>query len=189
MSDFDTIFVGLGNPGISPIIRHNVGFLFLDYLNDRFGDGEWNSTKTYKFSRIRLGRWKVLLCKPYQNYNISGEAVSRALSDFDLIPQQISCIHDDVDLKFGSVRVKNGGSSGGCNGIKSIDSVLNTNDYNRIRVGIGRPAHGKVTGDWVCGDFPEEDLTLMHQLFIEMGDKLENISSVDVEGLRILNKK
>lgn len=189
MSNFDSVFVGLGNPGLSEIIRHNTGFLFLNHLNSTYGDGKWSDHGKYMFSHIRLGRWKVALCKPYENYNVSGVAVSECLKKIDLLPSQMVVVHDDVDLKLCSVRVKSGGGSGGCNGIKSIDAVLETNEYSRIRIGVGRPLHGKVTASWVCGDFTSADLEEMEKLYVYLDERLENISGLDIENLRILNKK
>ena len=189
MSNFDSLIVGLGNPGLSEIIRHNTGFLFLDHLNSKFGDGNWTDKGKYMFSHIRLGRWKVALCKPYQNYNVSGYAVADCLKDTNLVHEQMIVVHDDVDLKLCSVRIKSGGGSGGCNGIKSIDAVLETNEYSRIRIGVGRPVVGKVTAAWVCGDFTSSDLNEMEKLYVFMDERLENISGLDIENLRILNKR
>ena len=188
MCDNNYVLVGLGNPGLSDIIRHNTGFLFLDFLAEKYNT-KWVSEKYYKHCVITFNNNKITLVKPYENYNVSGNAVNDALYDCGLFVDNLIVVHDDVDIPFCSVRVKKGGSSGGCNGIKSIDEVLSTNMYSRIRIGIGRPESGKVTGDWVCGDFSSDELKELKILFAELEQKLSTMDNFDISSLRNIIKK
>lgn len=184
MSNTDFVIFGLGNPGLSRIIRHNTGFLMVDALANHY-KGEWKCNKKFHTCPITINGLNVTLCKPYEGYNISGLSVNDVLYDCGVETDKFAVIHDDVDLPLGTVRVKKGGSAGGCNGIKSIDEVLCTNQYYRMRIGVGRPETGKVTGDWVCGDFPEKDLTFLEEnIFKKIAKNMEKLSEFNIETFR-----
>lgn len=142
---------GLGNPGSRyEGTRHNVGFEVVDKLAQMHGD----EIKRRKFNAL-VGELKIadersLIVKPQTFMNESGRSVAAAALWHDLEPHQILVICDDLDLESGVVRVKRGGSSGGHNGLKSIIAALGTEEFPRIRVGIGRPEHGDSI-DYVLG--------------------------------------
>jgi len=155
------LIVGLGNPGEKyKLNRHNVGFLAVDYLIDEFQASKVSS----KFKGELFKSNDFLFLKPTTFMNLSGESV-RLVKDFYKIENEnIIVIHDDIDLKLGALRFKRGGSSGGHNGLKSIDSLIG-NDYYRIRIGVGRPAEKKEVVNYVLSDFSEEELECIKKNF------------------------
>ncbi|MBR6953161.1 MAG: aminoacyl-tRNA hydrolase [Campylobacter sp.] len=127
------LIVGLGNPGDEyKNTRHNVGFMLIDEL---LSNGEFDALGSSKFKGELYKKGSLLLLKPQTFMNLSGNSV-KAVKDF-YKPERIIVIHDDIDLKFGAMKFKFGGSSGGHNGIKSIDNLIG-NEYERIRIGVGR---------------------------------------------------
>lgn len=128
-----TLVVGLGNPGNEYLnTRHNVGFMLIDKL---LQDDDYINISNNKFQGELYKKGSLLLLKPQTFMNLSGNSL-KAVRDF-YKPEKIIVIHDDIDLKFGAVRFKNGGSSGGHNGLKSIDSLIGS-DYDRVRIGVGK---------------------------------------------------
>ena len=127
------LVVGLGNPGREyENTRHNVGFMLIDEI---VSDGFDTVGGSSKFKGELYKKGSLLLLKPQTFMNLSGNSL-KAVNDF-YKPERIIVIHDDIDLKFGALKFKKGGSSGGHNGIKSIDNLIG-NDYERIRIGVGR---------------------------------------------------
>lgn len=127
------LIVGLGNPGDEyKNTRHNVGFMLIDEL---VSDGFDTVGGSSKFKGELYKKGSLLLLKPQTFMNLSGNSV-KAVKDF-YKPERIIVIHDDIDLKFGAMKFKFGGSSGGHNGIKSIDNLIG-NEYERVRIGVGR---------------------------------------------------
>jgi PTH1 family peptidyl-tRNA hydrolase len=154
------VIVGLGNPGKQyEMTRHNVGFWAIDRLAD-----EWNIALTQgKFKGLigegRAGTEKVLLVKPMTYMNLSGECVGPLLHFYKLDPEEdLLVIYDDLDLPCGKIRLRMKGSSGGHNGMKSLIANLGTEEFKRIKVGIGRPAPGRKVVDHVLSTFPPEEL-------------------------------
>ncbi|MBP3207476.1 MAG: aminoacyl-tRNA hydrolase [Campylobacter sp.] len=128
------LVVGLGNPGDEyKNTRHNVGFMLIDELISGGGFDAVGSLSKFKGELYKKG--SLLLLKPQTFMNLSGNSV-KAVKDF-YKPERIIVIHDDIDLKFGAMKFKFGGSSGGHNGIKSIDNLIG-NEYERVRIGVGR---------------------------------------------------
>lgn len=153
------LIVGLGNPGTKyEFTRHNIGFLVIDkYLSkistteSRISSKDEQKSLTYK---TEIGGLPVLLVKPQTFMNLSGEAV-RGLMAFYKIPlNQLLVIHDDVDQNFLSMKFQKNSSSGGQNGINSIHQLLGTQDYTRLKLGVGRsPFTNQGTADWVLQKF------------------------------------
>ena len=163
------IVAGLGNPGTKYAkTRHNAGFLFLDYLYNNFNGKPVSETSLYSNAEIKIQRNKVELIKPLTFMNVSGEALKKAIGltksknkDFD-IACNLMVAHDDVDLEFGQIKIKDSGGDAGHNGIKSIITELNTDKFLRIRIGVGRPTDKKVgTADYVLDDFTKEEWDFM----------------------------
>ena len=153
------LIVGLGNPGNEyKLTRHNVGFMALDGIAP--ADAIWKKEKDALTTRMIIDGRRVILAKPQTFMNNSGVAVA-ALMQFYKVPlENLTVIHDDMDLKVGTSREKIGGGSAGHNGIKSIDANCG-NEYRRIRIGIGHPRdfdNPMNPVDWVLGKFDAEQL-------------------------------
>ena len=151
------IIFGLGNPGAQYVgTRHNAGFELLDLIAEA-ADIEINKTK-FK-SMVGEGFWcgeKVILIKPMTYMNLSGEAVVAALNFYKPAADEWLVVYDDIDLKPGAIRIREKGSAGGHNGIKSIIGLTGSNEFNRVRIGVGGP-RGNVVSH-VLGKFtPEEE--------------------------------
>ena len=148
------LVVGLGNPGPEyEQSRHNIGFMVADRLIEQWGGrksdfrSKWNS----EVAQIEAFGQKIHLQKPMQYMNLSGGPVQRAATFFQLEPSQIIVIHDDIDLDFGRLKVKQGGGHGGHNGLPSISGQLGP-DYPRVRGRVGRPnVGGEAKGERVVG--------------------------------------
>jgi len=154
------LIVGLGNPGEKySLNRHNIGFLAVDYLIDEFQASKISSKKGELFKSNDF-----LFLKPTTFMNLSGESV-KLVKDFYKIPNNyIIIIHDDIDLKLGALRFKIGGSSGGHNGLKSIDNLIG-NDYYRVRIGVGRPERKEEVVNYVLSDFSKKELECITKNF------------------------
>lgn len=153
------LVVGLGNPGNEyNLTRHNVGFMAIDSIAP--DDAVWKNEKKALTTRFDFDGVRIILAKPQTFMNNSGESVA-ALMQFYKVPlENLIVIHDDMDLKVGTLREKTGGSSAGHNGIKSIDAHVG-NQYRRIRIGIGHPRdfNSPISpSDWVLGKFDAEQL-------------------------------
>lgn len=160
------LVVGLGNPGKKYALnRHNAGFMAVDEFVGRTDElSDWVAKKDLKclMSTGQLGENRVLAIKPTTFMNLSGEAVQAVAQFYKIHPSQVVVIHDELDIDFGQIRLRVGGSAAGHNGIKSVSQQLGSEDYGRIRLGVGpkRPARIK-SEDFVLQDFsPEEQAQL-----------------------------
>lgn len=134
------LVAGLGNPGAEYAgTRHNVGFMAADEIHRRYNFSPFRAKFSGLVAEGTIGGEKVYLLKPQTYMNLSGNSVKQAADFYKIPPEKIAVIHDDMDLPVGKIKAKNGGGSGGHNGIKSIDSQI-TPGYNRIRIGTGHPA-------------------------------------------------
>jgi len=150
------LIVGLGNPGAEYAnTRHNAGFMAVDFLAG--SDAVWKREKNY----LALKSDGVIFIKPETFMNLSGLAVSGAMAKYRIPLENVTVIHDDIDLPLGTVRVKTGGGNAGHNGLKSIDAAVGR-DYRRIRIGIGRPENKDYEiSDWVLGKFSKAELKII----------------------------
>lgn len=147
------LVVGLGNPGRAYARhRHNVGFMVVDALARAAAAG-FQSEHRGRFARTRVGDQPVALLEPLTYMNLSGEAVERAMVALAVPLGRVVVVHDELDLPFGTVRVKVGGGAGGHRGLRSIIERCGGGDFTRVRVGIGRPPEGATVVDWVLSDF------------------------------------
>lgn len=174
------LIVGLGNPGPRYLwTRHNAGFIVLDRFaalagiqlvkksfGGLYGEGEFKGNR-------------LLLLKPQTFMNLSGRSVAEALRFHKLNPADTIIIHDDLDIPFGQIKCKADGGHGGHNGLRSLHQELGGGGYNRLRVGIGRPARGDMA-DYVLTNFAKEELISLPQLVDGIVDALEMMI---VEGL------
>lgn len=152
------IIVGLGNPGNEYAkTRHNVGFMMVDALADHLNISLWKDKFNAKIAEGRIGTEKILLVKPQTYMNNSGEAVGPLMRWYKVAPEDIFVAHDDMDIPAGTIRIRKKGSSGGHNGIKSLIAHIGSENFARIRLGIGRPLAGWTVVNHVLAPFPAED--------------------------------
>lgn len=149
------LVVGLGNPGEKyENTRHNVGFLTVDELAERARVPVQKLKHRALTNTLEVGGVKVLLMKPVTYMNLSGEAVGEAAAFYKVPPERILVLSDEVALSPGKIRVRRSGSAGGRNGLKDIIAHLGTDQFPRIRVGVGAPQHPEhEMVDWVIGGF------------------------------------
>ena len=150
------VIVGLGNPGPKYAgTRHNAGFLCVDRLAERAGIALNDRRKAALLGEGRIKGKRVVLVKPRTFMNVSGEAVRYAMDRYRVRAESVLIVLDDLDLPLGRVRMRASGGSGGHNGLNSINAALGTQEYARLRIGIGRP-QGETVG-YVLGAFPPEE--------------------------------
>jgi peptidyl-tRNA hydrolase, PTH1 family len=149
------LVVGLGNPGPQyATTRHNLGFLVADILADRIG----SAFSVHKKSGAevvsgRLAGEAVVVAKPRTYMNESGRQVGPLAKYFSVPPARVVVIHDELDIEFGRIRLKHGGGAAGHNGLRSVSSALGTNDYQRVRIGIGKPPGRQSGASFVLENF------------------------------------
>ena len=157
------LIVGLGNPGKSyRNNRHNIGYKILDNIREAYNFPEFSKKFKSEFSKTDLNKNTLFLLKPTTFMNNSGIALKEIKSFYNIDINNIYVIHDEIDLDQGRVKVKNGGSHNGHNGLKSIDKMIGQN-YNRVRVGISRPSKiyeeniDENISNWVLSDFTSNE--------------------------------
>lgn len=164
------VIYGLGNPGKRyEYTRHNIGFLVADFLADKWRIPMKPAGVELVGGKGTILKVQVMLAKPQTYMNLSGEPLrGRKMEAEDLI-----VVHDDMDLPAGSVRVKQGGGTGGHKGLESIFGALGDNRFIRIRCGIGRPEDGCDPTDYVLGLFPKEDIDLLREQIYDAASAVE----------------
>lgn len=156
--------VGLGNPGVQyASTRHNIGFMAIDALADRFNITVRDSKCKALVGEGRVGTEKLVLIKPMTYMNLSGEAVRAYMDYYKVSLEDLIVLYDDMDTETGKIRVRYQGSSGGHNGIKSIIQHTGTQTFNRIRMGISRPVPGRNIADYVLEAFSKSDRDAVQQ--------------------------
>lgn len=156
------LVVGLGNPGDDyNKTRHNIGFEVIDKLAEMYKINVNRSKFKGVYGDFRSGSEKIILLKPTTYMNLSGESVIEAAEYFNIPNEKIIVIHDDVSLDAGRLRIREKGSSGGQNGVKNIIHHLGTQEFNRIKVGVGKPKGNLVSH--VLGKFPKEEQEIMEK--------------------------
>lgn len=169
------LIVGLGNPGGKyEGTRHNVGFMAVDELASR---GRFSITRA-KYHALtasaEIGGQGVLVMKPTTYMNLSGEAVGEAAKFYKLAPDHVLVISDDVDLPLGKLRIRTGGSAGGHNGLKSIIQHLGSDQFPRLKVGVGGKPHPDYDmADWVLSKIQGEDKKVMDESIQRAADAVE----------------
>jgi PTH1 family peptidyl-tRNA hydrolase len=160
-STLDLLVAGLGNPGREYAgTRHNVGWMVLDELARRH-DGSWKSKFSGRLAEIRIDGAKLALVEPETYMNASGQSIAAAAKFFKTPVEAVLVVHDDVDLDEGRLQAREGGGLAGHNGLRSIASSLGSQDFLRLRVGVGRPGRGdrRSVADFVLAPFaPETDV-------------------------------
>jgi len=169
--------VGLGNPGAKySMHRHNVGFMTLDAYCAGVGHPRWKEEKQALVTRLKIENEDTLLVKPQTYMNKSGEP-TRALMDYYKIPvQNLIVIHDDIDQGFGAVKLHRNRGPGGHNGLKSLNESLGTQDYFRVKLGVGRPTQPRMdVASYVLQNFSTEEQAHLHELLGIAGDAFESL--------------
>jgi PTH1 family peptidyl-tRNA hydrolase len=159
-STLDLMVAGLGNPGREyERDRHNVGWMVVDELARRHGAPAFRSKFSGRLAEGRIGGHRVALLKPETYMNDSGRSISAATRFFKLPLDQLLVVHDDVDLDVGRAQMRLGGGLGGHNGLRSIAQELGTQDFLRLRIGVGRPGRGdpRDVASYVLSPFEPED--------------------------------
>jgi PTH1 family peptidyl-tRNA hydrolase len=152
------LWVGLGNPDPpARHQRHNIGFMAIDAIAARYRFSPWQKRFRGLVAEGQVGPERVLALKPQTYMNDSGESVQPAAAFYKLAPGAITAFHDELDLIPGKVRVKQGGGAAGHNGLRSMDRMLGSPDYWRVRLGIGHPGHKDRVLGHVLGDFSKAD--------------------------------
>jgi PTH1 family peptidyl-tRNA hydrolase len=154
-STLDLLVVGLGNPGREhERDRHNVGWLVVDELARRT-DARWRAKFSGRLAEVRLDGLRLALLKPETFMNDSGRSVAAAARFFKVEPESLVVVHDDVDLEPGRLQARAGGGLAGHNGLRSLAQALGTQDFLRLRIGVGRPGRGdpRAVADYVLSPF------------------------------------
>ena len=151
------LFVGLGNPTPdSENNRHNVGFKIIDTINKKFSLSKQKPKFIGLLTTGNIGDKKVYAIKPLTFMNNSGVCIRELIEYFKIDAEDVIVFHDDLDIEFGKIKAKFGGSSAGHNGIASIDKFIGK-DYSRVRIGIGKPKNGIEVADYVLQNFDEDE--------------------------------
>ncbi|MEV7606428.1 aminoacyl-tRNA hydrolase [Paenarthrobacter sp. NPDC089322] len=183
------LIVGLGNPGSEySNNRHNVGQMVLDELASRMG-GKFKAHKARAQvveGRLGIGGPRVVLAKPMSYMNVSGGPVAALSKFFDIAPDHVIAVHDEIDIPFNTIKLKIGGGEGGHNGLRDISKALATKDYLRVRVGVGRPPGRMETADFVLRDFATAEKKELPFLLDEAADAVELLMN---EGLLAAQQK
>ena len=156
------LIVGLGNPGAEYArTRHNAGFLLVDRLAGRW-HASWAAARKFnaRLARVKRGEQRVLLCQPQTFMNASGEAVRAVADYYGVPPARLLVAVDDADLPLGEIRLRARGSSGGHHGLESLEQHLGTQEFPRLRIGIGRKASAREITDYVLSRFSSTEVAL-----------------------------
>jgi PTH1 family peptidyl-tRNA hydrolase len=179
------LVAGLGNPGSKyERNRHNIGFRVVEELARR-SSSVWKSgaIKGAETTTAMVGRTRCLLVKPLEFMNLSGFAVQRAMAFHTVAIERLLVVHDEIDLDFGIIRLKNGGGHGGHNGLRSIMEQLGGGGFSRLRMGVGRDPNkppglkgaATDTAGWVLGDFPKAHETIVAAMISAGCEDIETV--------------
>ena len=158
------VLVGLGNPEAKyKLNRHNVGFMTIDSIVANYKLAPYKTKFQSQIITKKINDTPVIFSKPQTFMNLSGKSIGNILNFYKLKCENVIVIHDDLDLNLGTVKTKIGGSSGGHNGLKSLDSIIGKN-YRRLRIGIGHPGDKTLVNNYVLGDFSKSENVIINIL-------------------------
>jgi peptidyl-tRNA hydrolase, PTH1 family len=169
------LIAGLGNPGSQYArTRHNAGFMVLARLAERWR-ANWLTEKKFRARLARLERdeCRLILCRPETFMNASGETVGPLAAYYQIAPEQLLVVVDDADLALGEIRLRARGSSGGHHGLESIEQHLATQEYPRLRIGIGREDGSREITDYVLARFSAAEVKLLEKVLTRACDQIE----------------
>jgi PTH1 family peptidyl-tRNA hydrolase len=177
------LVVGLGNPGPDYAkTRHNLGFVVADILADRLGSGfKVHKRSGAEVATGRIAGRSVVLAKPRTYMNESGRQVGPLAKFYSVAPADVIILHDELDIDFGQIRLKFGGGVAGHNGLRSVSSALGTNDFQRVRIGVGRPP-GRMDGAaFVLGNFTSAERKEVPTICEQAADATELLIELGLE--------
>lgn len=177
------LIAGLGNPGRQyEKTRHNMGFDTIDELIDRYRIPQGGIAHKAMYGKGMIAGEKVLAVKPLTYMNLSGEAIREYVNYYKMDPEkELIVIYDDIDLEPGQIRIRKKGSAGGHNGIKSIIAQIGTQNFYRIKVGVGAKPKGWDLADYVLGRFSTEERELVDKAICDAADAVEMILKDGIE--------
>ena len=177
------IVVGLGNPGLKYAnTRHNAGFMAMDYISEKLGVKVDRSKFQALVGEATVAGKRVLLMKPQTFMNNSGEAVKQAAAFYKIPPERIIVVFDDISLPCGKLRIRRKGSAGGHNGIKSIIYHLNSDNFPRVKLGVGEKPHPDYDlADWVLSNFKKDEIPALREAAEKACDAVELIAKGDTD--------
>ena len=166
------LLVGLGNPGSTYTnTRHNIGFKIIDAINAQFKLSKQKPKFKGLLTTGNIESKKIYAIKPLTFMNNSGICIRELIEYFKIDPEDVVVFHDDLDVEFGKIKAKFGGSSAGHNGIASIDKFIGK-DYSRVRIGIGKPKNGIEVADYVLQNFDEDELLSIQKISKDLADSI-----------------
>ena len=175
------LFVGLGNPTQeSQNNRHNVGFKIIDTINKTFSLSKQKPKFKGLLTTGNIGEKKVYAIKPLTFMNNSGICIRELIEYFKIDAENVIVFHDDLDIEFGKIKAKFGGSSAGHNGIASIDKFIGK-DYSRVRIGIGKPKNNIDTADYVLQNFDEDETIGIQKISKNITDSISILVDKDLD--------
>ena len=192
LGSIEYIVVGLGNPEkVYEKTRHNAGFMAIDNIAARLGVKLDRAKFSALVGEAVIAEKRVLLMKPQTSMNLSGNAVIEAARFYKIEPQNIIVLSDDITLDVGRLRVRRKGTHGGHNGLRSIEARLSSQEYQRIKIGIGAKPHPDYDlVNWVLGNFTSDDIATLNESFEKLYLGLCKMLSGDTEGaMQICNAK
>jgi len=170
------LIAGLGNPGNKYIhTRHNIGFKVVDFLSHHYSIPLSSTRDDALYGFGTIAKKTVLIVKPYAFMNRSGPSVYRLAQKYRILGEKIIIIHDDLDLAFGRLKIKEKGGSGGHKGIGSLMDAMLGEEFIRIRIGIGRPENDQSIVDYVLGVFSSEETLLLDRINFRVRDAIKTI--------------
>lgn len=178
------LIIGLGNPGKEyENTRHNIGFSFLDfYLLNHKITGEWKKKFNGLYLQTSIQDEKVIFLKPQTYMNLSGDSVRKVMDYFQIALEDILVISDDMDLNLGNFKLRSSGSSGGHNGLKSIEKSVESSAFKRLKVGISKNIE-EDTKDYVLGHFSKVEKKILEELFPKLSCVLDDYFTLSFDCL------
>ena len=183
--------VGLGNPGEAYAkTRHNAGFMAVDKLSDAFSIALDKQKFDARFGIGFINGVKIVLAKPMAYMNRSGPQVQNVAGYFRILCEDMLVVHDDIDLAFGRLKIKEKGGDGGHKGVRSIMDAFGGGDFTRLRIGVGRPEADENAADYVLGKFTLEEKKVLSQIITAAQDAVATILCKGTkEGMNRFNNK
>jgi PTH1 family peptidyl-tRNA hydrolase len=176
------LIAGLGNPGVQyQHSRHNMGFLVLDRLAEASGISLHQIKFEACFGRGNIAGHPALLIKPQTYMNLSGSAVRKFFDYFRIEIKDVIVVHDDLDLPFGTIRLKAGGGPGGHKGLMSVIDHMDSADFNRVRLGIGKPDRQEWVEGYVLSSFSPDETGKLPRLIQQAAEMLTELLSTGIE--------
>lgn len=174
--------VGLGNPGRKHRDnRHNLGFVVADYLCEKRGGSFEKRDSLYELAKIRIAEEEVEILKPLTYMNLSGEAIRSFCQESGIDPGQVIVVCDDTNLPLGKIRLRASGSDGGHKGLRSVITDMETEDFPRLRMGVGLPQPGLSLEEYVLRDFTEEEIPPAKAMVLRAYEAIIKVIESDLE--------